>query len=104
MIFPEAPPARGAPRSAHAQSSCKCAAIVAAVIPLAVAFVLAGAPTATVFTSNHVTSVSGLHSAPCTGKNPGVCPGPRDKQNDDSGQVSDRNGSTDSTGGRVSIS
>jgi hypothetical protein len=102
MIFPEAPPARGAPRSAHAQSSCKCAAIVAAVIPVAAAFVLAGAPTATVFTDNHVTSVSGLHSAPCAGKKTGVCPGSRGKQNDDSGQVFDRNDGTDTTGGRTS--
>jgi hypothetical protein len=73
MIAPETPPPRGAPRSAHALSSRKRTAIVAAALALATAFALASASTATAFTKNHVTSVSGLHSAPC-GNKPGVCP------------------------------
>ena len=80
MIIPEAPPARGAPISAHAQSSRKRTAIVVAVLSLVTAFALASPPTATTvetsataFTSNHVTSIAGIYSAPCRGKKPGVC-------------------------------
>ena len=106
MIIPATPPACGAPRSAHAQSSRKRATIVAAVLPLATAFMLAGALTATAataLTSNRVTSVADFYSAPCGGKKPGVCPDFGDKQVDDSGQVSDRNGGTDTTAGRTSV-
>jgi hypothetical protein len=83
MIIPVEPSARGAPRGTHAQSSCKCTTVVVATFSLVTAFVLAGAPTATAamtvptamaVTTNHVTSISGLYSAPCRGKKPGVCP------------------------------
>jgi tripartite-type tricarboxylate transporter receptor subunit TctC len=79
MIIPEVPPARGASRSAHGQSSRKRTTIVVAMLTLATAFDLAGAPTATAapaataVTNNHVTAISGLYSAPCRGKKPGVC-------------------------------
>ena len=74
MIILATPPARGAPSSAHAQSSRKHAAIVAAVLPLATAVMLAAAPTATALTNNHAMSFSGPFSAPCGGQKPGVCP------------------------------
>lgn len=83
MIIPVEPSARGAPRSTHVQSSRKHATVVVATLSLVTAFALAGVPTATVATAaptatvvanNHVTSISGLYSAPCRGKKPGVCP------------------------------
>lgn len=95
MIVPGTPPVRGALRSAHAQSSRKRTAIVAAAFSLVTAFVLAGAPTAIAapavpaFTNNHVTSISDFHSVPCRGKQPGVCRNSPDMQSDGSGQVPD---------------
>ena len=76
MIIPEAPPARGAQRSAHAQSLRKRTMIVVATLLLATAFVLAGAATTTavpVFRNNHVTSILDP-SPPCSGEKPGICP------------------------------
>jgi hypothetical protein len=108
MIISGAPSARGAPRSAHAQSASQCTAIVLAALSLVAAFVLAGAPTAMAttaaaeFTNAHVTSLSDLRSRPCRGKKPGVCPNSADmrspdarnpgRQSDGSGHVSDRSG------------
>lgn len=102
MTVSEKPPLSGAPRSAHARSSPKYTMLAVAVLLLATAFVLAGAPTVTdapafinnhitstktVFTNNHITSaktdvlvftnnhVTTLESAPpCSGEKPGVCP------------------------------
>lgn len=93
MIMPEALRARGAPRSAHVQPSRKRNVIVVATLPLAAAFVLAGAPAATaapfapVFASNHVASIADLSSIPCRGKKPGICRNFPAMQDDDSGQV-----------------
>lgn len=100
MIIPEAPRAREAPRSAHAQLSRKRNVTVVTTLLLAAAFILAGAPTTTVesaalaFGNNHVTSITDLASAPCRGKKPGICRNSSAVQPDDFGQVSggqDRN-------------
>lgn len=113
MIVLKTPPARGTPRSAPAQSSHKCAAIVVAALSLVAAFVLAGAPTATAalaapaFTNNHAASMPGLHHAPCRGKKPGVCPNSPDMQSDGSGQVPEPYGGSEganTTDGSTSIS
>ncbi len=87
MIVSETSHAGGAPISGHAQSLLKITAVVVAMFPLIMAYVLTGAATApaapaaatatveTVLTGNYVTSISDFHSAPCRGKKPGVCPG-----------------------------
>jgi hypothetical protein len=74
MITAEIPPASGAPRGAHAQSSRKRIAI--ATLLLTAAFVVTGAPTAAaapVLAGNHVMFASDP-PPPCRGDKPGVCP------------------------------
>ncbi len=85
MIIPKTPHASEVPRSIPAQLSRKRTAIVVAVLPVAAAFVIASPSTAIAapaFTNNNVTSISGLHSTPCRGEKPGVCPDSSSGQHD----------------------